>query len=401
MRPKTSFAPLIPVIVIFLLLVPLMRRAQPPQPGAALPVSGGWKLVFSDEFDGSKLDQTKWNTCYPWVEADGGCTNSGNNEMEWYQPDEVFVEDGLLRLRAQERSVKEGFPYTSGMVTSHERFAYQYGYIESRQKMPAGKGLWPAFWLLPEEVKWPPEIDILEVLGHAPTTVHTTVHFTTDGKNHLSQGSSYSGPNFAAEYHTFGLLWEPNLLVWYVDGVERFSVEREGVNVPSEPFYILINLAVGGNWPGAPDKKTQFPAFYEIDYVRVWLNEPYMATAAAPTPTPSGGKNILHVGKITAVDEDGKPAQTFAPGLVAWKAQVVNQDGVPVRDATVIMTIENADGSFRQRVYAWTKSDRFGWALFSAPINTPGAYTLRVDKISSLSESNPEADAPPITITVK
>lgn len=401
MPTKPSLAPLLPVILIFILLIPLSFYTPAPKPGIALPTSTGWKLAFSDEFNGSTLDGKKWNTCYPWVEADGGCTNSGNNEMEWYQPDEVLIANGLLRLRAQQRSVKDGFPYTSGMVTSHERFAFQYGYIESRQKMPAGQGLWPAFWMLPEEVKWPPEIDILEVLGHTTNTVHTTVHYTTNGSDHLSQGRSYTGPDFAADFHTYGLLWEPNLLTWYVDGVERFAVERQGVNTPSEPFYIIANLAVGGNWPGAPDQNTQFPAFYEIDYIRVWVNDPYMVTAAAPTPTPTGGKNILHAAQIIPTDADGKPVSTFAPGLITWKVQIVNQDGTPIRDASVYAMIESADGTFSQRVLPLNITDRHGWAAFSALINTPGTYTLRVDKISSLAEYNSEADTQPVKITVR
>lgn len=386
--------------IFLVLMVSLVSCKSDPKPTLELPDPDGWKLVFSDEFGGSRLDQSKWNTCYPWVE-DGGCTNAGNHELEWYQADDVLVGDGLLRLRAQNRSVRDGFPYTSGMVTSHEHFAFQYGYIESRQKMPAGQGLWPAFWLLPEEVKWPPEIDILEVLGNTTSTVHTTVHYTTNGEDHLSQGSSYSGPDYAEDFHTFGLLWESNLLVWYIDGVERFAVEREGVNVPSEPFYIIANLAVGGDWPGSPDDATIFPAFYEIDYIRVWVNEPLMATGEAPTPTPSGGKSILHVAQIVPVDPDGKMANTFSPGLITWKVQVADQDGTSISGVTVYMNVQNEDGSFTQRVIALDKTDRRGWAAFSTPINVPGTYQLNVEKISSLMEYDPAADTVPIEITIE
>ena len=107
MPGKRYLTLLIPILILL-----ASCRASHPQPLAALPDAPHWKLVFSDEFNGSKLDTTRWSTCYPWSE-DGGCTNSGNHELEWYQPDEVNVENGLLRLRAQDRCVKEGFPYTS------------------------------------------------------------------------------------------------------------------------------------------------------------------------------------------------------------------------------------------------------------------------------------------------
>jgi len=373
-------------------------------PGVKLPDAPGWKLVFSDEFSGTELDPTQWNTCYPWTEADGGCTNAGNNELEWYQPEAVSVSGGSLHLKAEKRSVRDGFPYTSGMVTSHEKFAFQYGYVETRLKVPAGQGIWPAVWLLPEAVKWPPEIDILEVLGHKPHEVHTTIHYTTDGKDHLSQGSSYSGPDFSADFHTFGLLWEPDIVIWYVDGVERFAVEREGPNIPQEPFYLLANLAVGGNWPGAPDETTVFPSEMLIDYIRVYRNESYLSTAGGPTPTPSGGKNILHAASVTPVDKDGQALADFPPGIVRWNVEVVNQDGRPVRDALVVMAVLDQAGNETQRLSAWEKTDRRGAANFSALIKAPGEYRLQVVEITLFrgeASYDAQADTKPVKITVK
>jgi len=216
-----------------------------PTPITDLPDAGRWKLVFHDEFNEDKLDTTRWNTCYPRVDGNG-CTNSGNHELEWYQPDEVIVDDGMLHLRAQDRSVKEGYPYTSGMVTTYQKFSFQYGYVEARFKVPAGQGMWPALWLLPEDDHWPPEIDIFEVLGDEPSTIHTTLHYTTDGKNHYSSGSYWNGPDFSAGFHFIGLLWGPHLISWTVDGIERYSVTE---NIPQEPFYLIANLAVGGTGP--------------------------------------------------------------------------------------------------------------------------------------------------------
>ena len=375
-------------------------RASRPTPITSLPDPSGWKLAFSDEFDSKTLDTAKWNTCYPWVE-DGGCTNSGNNELEWYQPDEVFVENGLLRLRAQARSVKEGFPYTSGMVTTHKKFTFQYGYVEARLKVPAGQGMWPALWLLPEDEHWPPEMDILEVLGHQPSTIYTTLHYTTDGKNHYSSGSSWKGPDFSAGYHTIGLLWEPHLLAWTIDGVERSAVTD---SIPQEPFYLLANLAVGGTWPGSPNASTIFPSFYEIDYLRVYENKPYMAAAAGPTPTPSSGKNIVHAAKIRPVDANGKETKTFAPGQITWQVQVVNQDSTPYSGARVASELLDKDGNVKLQIPNWETTDRLGWVNFTALVKEPGTYTIRVTDLTVISINasyDAQKDTKPVKIAVK
>lgn len=386
-----------------LLLVPFLLascRSSKPRPFTALPDTAHWKLVFADEFNGSQLDTTRWSTCYPWVEA-GGCTNGGNNELEWYQPDEVFVENGLLRLRAQERNVKEGYPYTSGMVITHEKFSFQYGYVEARIKVPAGQGLWPALWLLPEDEDWPPEIDIHEVLGNTPSTIHTTLHYTTDGENHFSSGSSWKGPDFSAGFHTIGLLWEPHLIAWTIDGVERFAVTE---NIPQEPFYLLANLAVGGDWPGSPDAYTIFPSYYEIDYIRIYENNTYMVTAEAPTPTPSGGKNIVHASEIQPVDEDGIQTSTLAAGAITWRVQVVNQDGRPYSGARVTAELLDQDGKVKYSIPNFEMTDRVGWVTFTALVREPGNYSIRIAGITVFSmyaSYDAVKDIKPVKITVK
>ncbi len=235
-------------------------------PYAGGPPGAGWALVFEDDFDGTALDTSKWRTCYAWA-SDEGCTNSSNEELQWYQKDDVIVSQGTLRLRAQRRSVN-GYRYTSGMISSQGSFSFRYGYCEARARVPKGRGLWAAFWVAPEDNRWPPEIDVLETLGQQPNTVHLTHHWREEsraGPSGFSQ--TYTGPDFTAEFHTFGLLWEPGQLVWYVDGVERHRVVH---HVPAEPFYLVANLAVGGSWAGAPDSDTPFPSDYEIDYIRVW-----------------------------------------------------------------------------------------------------------------------------------
>ena len=266
----------------------------PPPPPTPVGQSGDWDLLFSDDFDDASIDTNKWTTCYWW--ANDGCTIASNNELEWYQPDDVLVSNGTLKLRAQERTVsatdRKTYSYTSGMITSGRnasdtslpaKFAFQFGYVEIRTKIPSGKGLWPAFWMLPDDHSSKPEIDVMEILGHEPNTVHMSLHYLDSDGNRRRSKSSWTGPDFSADWHTFAIDWQPSAITWYVDGIERWHY-TDTAHIPERPMYLLANLAVGGDWPGAPDSSTPFPSYYEIDYVRVWTRgkQAYL-TATADT----------------------------------------------------------------------------------------------------------------------
>lgn len=256
---------------------PVPDPVPDPTPGGTpvpVGVSGYSKLLFADEFDGTGLDTTKWGMCYF-----NGLLNGGqycqHGELNIYMPSQVTVANSLLQLRAEHipLTASDGhtYAYRSGMINSgpNEKtgtgfFAYTYGYAEMRAKVPAGRGLWPAFWLLPQDKTWPPEIDIFEFLGEDPNQDHMTNHDEGGGQS----GSTYTGPDFSADYHVYGLDWQPGLLVWYVDGVERKRIT--GGVVTARPMTILANLAVGGPWPLPPDSSTPFPADFLIDYIRVW-----------------------------------------------------------------------------------------------------------------------------------
>jgi beta-glucanase (GH16 family) len=237
------------------------------QPAAAPQIEKpGWRLTFHDEFDGSRLDAAKWSDHY-WH----GRTHA-NRELEYYAPDGYELKDGMLRLIArpvapEDRGKTQGLPYTSGMIEGSGKFSQKYGWFEVRCRVPAGKGFWPAFWLLPATRNWPPEIDVLEILGHDPATVYFTTHWRDPQRKHLSDGHRWKGPDFSADFHTFAVDWEPGTIIWYVDGVERARTDK---GVPDEPMYMIANLAVGGDWPGNPDAQTVFPGAMEIDYIRVY-----------------------------------------------------------------------------------------------------------------------------------
>jgi len=223
----------------------------------------GWKLTFSDEFDGKALDTAKWTPSDPWG-------RERNRELQAYVKDAFEVRDGVLHIEAKKGQAfyaGKDRAYTSGMMTTYGKFSQEYGRFEIRCRVPAGKGMWPAFWLLPDPRQWPPEIDVLEILGHEPGKVYMTHHFRDEERKHKSHGGSWVGPDFSAGFHEFAVEWSPKAVVWFVDGVERFRSED---SVPHGKMYLLVNLAVGGEWPGSPDERTAFPASFDVDYVRVY-----------------------------------------------------------------------------------------------------------------------------------
>lgn len=223
-------------------------------------------LVWSDEFNGTRVDLSKWN-----VEDDIG---KYNQERQYYASDEVFVREGHLVLRSRKRNYKER-GYTSGRVDTRDKFSFTCGRVEVRARLPRGKGVWPAHWALPQDGSWPPEIDIMEMLGHDPSTVYMTNHWGEYPQHHNNLGR-YTGPDFSGGWHVFACEWEPGRIRWYVDGVERHVSTKE---VPVKPFFLVLNTAVGGYWPGDPDTTTVFPQYHEIDYVRVW-QRPLVTTPA-------------------------------------------------------------------------------------------------------------------------
>ena len=250
---------------------------SPVTPGGAL------RLVWSDEFNAARLDPEAWY----FESGDGsqyGIPGWGNKELQWYLPDSAELRNGTLVITARKES-QSGKSYTSARINTRDRFAFRYGRIEARIRMPKGQGLWPAFWLLPQDNAYGTwaasgEIDIVEATNPGATggnTIYGTLHYGGQFPNNVLSGEQYGvATDVTADFHTYVLEWDPAEIRWYVDSI-LFAVRNTWFTTAApfpapfdQRFYILLNLAVGGNFPGPPDASTVFPVTMEVDYVRVY-----------------------------------------------------------------------------------------------------------------------------------
>ncbi len=237
-----------------------------------LPVPG-WTLIWHDEFDGPEIDQANWT-------FDTGGHGWGNNEMEYHtdRPENARIEDSQLVIEARAETFGNR-DYTSARLKTQGLHAWQYGRFEARLRVPFGQGIWPAFWMLGEDIAqagWPEcgEIDIMENIGKEPAIVHSTVH-----------GPGYSGAQgvtrlhtlpegaLADDFHVYAIEWEAKEIRWYIDDTLYHTLTPADVPgrwVFDHPFFLILNVAVGGYWPGYPDETTTFPQKMAVDYVRVY-----------------------------------------------------------------------------------------------------------------------------------
>jgi len=257
----------------------IFRDPSRPQPRS------GWNLVWSDEFstpDGSSPDPRKWI-------YDLGGKGWGNHELESYtnRPENAHIEKGNLVITAQKETytAADGIArdYTSARLKTQGLFTQTYGRIEARIKIPAGQGMWPAFWMLGEDIStvgWPKcgEIDIMENIGKEPDKLHGSLHGPSTTANTSDLTSIFTlpaGQNFADDFHLYAVEWSPDTVRFYVDD-NLYATFRSsdwpagGKWVFDHPFFIILNLAVGGDWPGPPDASTNFPQSMLVDYVRVY-----------------------------------------------------------------------------------------------------------------------------------
>jgi beta-glucanase (GH16 family) len=279
------------------------------EPRTSAEPPAGWKLSWSDEFDGKEIDRTKWdfdlgNGFYDY-DGNQWIPGWGNEELQYYTRDaeNAFVKDGFLHIRAVKES-RDGFGYTSARLKTKKRdgttlFAQKYGRFEFRAKLPTGKGVWPALWLLPADEKYggwasSGEIDVVESKGHEPNKVLGTIHFGGKWPANAEASKTYDLPGNGgiADFHVYAVEWEPGEIRWSVDdkvystqtfwwssskteGGKGARPARAGDLNPwpapfDQPFTIVMNVAIGGRFPGKPDKSTTFPVEMVIDYVRVY-----------------------------------------------------------------------------------------------------------------------------------
>jgi beta-glucanase (GH16 family) len=242
-----------------------------------------WKLIWQDEFNGNKLNDTKWNVLTR--------ETSKHGELQYYIPDEVYLQNGNLRIQSSKRDYGSQH-YTSGRLDTKDKFSFTYGRIEIKGKLPLGQGIWPAYWLypqnrdwimeytmqeaisngketsIPELRPWYTEIDIMEYLGHEPKVFYATFHYYSFKGEKKSSSAKYNADfSFADDYHIYVLEWEPDAIRWYIDG-KLIHTTKEGI--PHAPHFLILNTAIGGSWPGNPDVTTVFPQYHDIDYVRIY-----------------------------------------------------------------------------------------------------------------------------------
>ena len=286
-------------------------------------------VIWSDEFEGDALDLEKWTH----MSGDGcaqGICGWGNNELQSYQAENTTVSDGTLTIEARKEAVG-GRQYTSSRIRTLGKGDWVYGRFEARIKLPEGQGIWPAFWMMPTDELfggWPQsgEIDIMESVGHEPEIVHGTIHFGDPSPSNRHTGEAfrlYEG-SFADGYHRFAIEKEPGLIRWFVDDV-LYAVRRPADVAPhpwpfDERFHFLLNVAVGGNWPGSPDASTSFPQRLEVDYVRVY--DGYL-------PYVVGDRLVAHAESDVTYRVGNAPSDSEITWIVPEGAKIVAGQATP------------------------------------------------------------------------
>lgn len=315
-----------------------------------IPQYEGYTLLWHDEFDGDSLNMDNWNM----EPREPGWTN---NELQEYtqSTDNIFVRDGKLILKAIKTQKNGKDYYTSGKVNSQNKRDFMYGKVVARAKAPEGQGLWPAIWMMPTNEsyygQWPKcgEIDIMEVLGNQTHIAYCTVHY---GEPHAEQQGlkTLTSGSFADSFHEYSVEWEPGEMRFYIDGTLVLTVNDWFTAVAGEDekpypapfnqtFFVQMNLAVGGNWPGNPDETTDFSkAEFEIDYVRVYQKPKYDTNVKKPEKEfrdPLEDGNLIYNGNFAEAEDLSDD--------INWKFLLFQggQGTAEIKDETMIITTQN------------------------------------------------------------
>ncbi len=326
------------------------------------------QLVWSDEFNGTSVDLDNWE----FQIGNGqlvGLPGWGNNELQYYRPENTTVANGVMTITARNQSF-QGYNYTSSRLRTANRFEFAYGRIEASIRLPSTPGIWPAFWMLPTNSPYGTwaasgEIDIMESVNFADR-IYGTIHYGNPWPGNVQAGGQYApGTDFSQNFHTYTLEWEPNQMRWYVDDVLYRVIDRNvwfssaASGDPRAPFdrefHIILNVAVGGNFPGNPNGSSQFPQSMQIDWVRVYQLQP-QAFGGTPAPIP---------GRIEAENYD-----EGYPGEVYFETDVTNNGGAyrPNEDVDIEAT---TGGGFN---VGWID---FGeWMDYTVDVRQSGEYTV-------------------------
>jgi beta-glucanase (GH16 family) len=274
-RPRRLRTVLSGVLAVAAVASVTIFAREAPASASALPPS--WKLVFDSNFTGTSVNGKPspkvWTTCFPWATTPKGCTTYGNSgaDLEWYLPSQVSVKSGVLNLTATHKATPglsaTGKPVTygcrSGMVTSFKGFKFKYGFVQVTARLPFRTGLWPAFWLGAANMKWPPEIDMMEHWGNQPVT-KLYLHPLTGPR----QGAVYNAPTAGTGWHTWRLMWTKTRLTWYYDGKQTYTTTT---GVPQQTMYFIADLADTSN-PVADTPNSAGPCHGTllVKSVKVW-----------------------------------------------------------------------------------------------------------------------------------
>ncbi len=307
-------------------------------------------LVWSDEFSGSELDNTKWS-------HETGGNGWGNNESQYYTTNStnLNVSNGELSIIALQEAIGNN-PYTSAKIVTKDKLEFQFGKVEARIKCPMGQGLWPAFWMLGadiDQVSWPMcgEIDVMEHVNNEALT-HGTAHWDNGG--HTYQGSPVANNN-PDEFHVYAVVWDSTKIQWLLDGNIFFGLNiANGVNGTSEfqnDFYLILNLAVGGNWPGYPNSSTVFPAELKVDYVRIYKDQSEVSVEENTLVNfeiwPNPANNFLNIENlkigddktIKILDMQGAVCQTFEMNEISSQIDITQ-----LKPGIYYLSFESKDG---------------------------------------------------------